>query len=69
MWAADLGLVGWGFVSDCKLFGSDFLVAVPALGRAPGKSGKLGFSSWLCLAELDCASDLAFAASDHSSVK
>lgn len=47
------GSVGWGFVGDCKLFGSAFSVAVPALGRAPGKSGKLEFSSRLCLAELD----------------
>lgn len=67
--AADLGSVGWGFVSDCKLFGSACSVAVPALGRAARKSGKLGFSSRLCLAELDCASDLAWAASGHSSVK
>lgn len=44
-------------------------VAVPALGRDPGKSPKLGFSSWLCLVELDRATDLAFSASDHSSVK
>lgn len=42
-------------------------VAVPALGRAPGKSRKLGFSSWLCLAELDWQDVLG--ASDHSSVK
>ena len=44
-WAADQGLAGWGFVRDCKLFGSAFLcvcVAVPALGRAPVKSRKLG---------------------------
>lgn len=64
--------MGWGFVSDCKLFGSTFFfffVAVPALGRDPGKSPKLGFSSWLCLVELDRATDLTFSASDHSYVK
>lgn len=44
-------------------------MAVPALGRAPGKRRKLGFSSWLCLAELDWARDLTSGASDHSSVK
>lgn len=46
-------------------------MAVPALGRASGKSRKLGFSSWLCLDELDWANGLTvtFGASDHSSVK
>lgn len=57
--SSDLPLVLFCFV----------FVAVPALGKAPGKSRKLGFSSWLCLAELDWANDLTFGASDHSSVK
>ena len=69
-WAAHRGSVGWGFLSGCKLFRSFlFFVAVPALGGAPGKSRKLGLSSWLCLAELDWANDLTFGASDHSSIK
>lgn len=51
------------------LFFFFFFVAVPALGRDPGKSPKLGFSSWLCLVELDRATDLTFSASDHSYVK
>ena len=37
--------------------------------QGTGKSRKLGFSSWLRLAELDHASDLAFVASDRSPVK
>ena len=74
-WTAHQGSGGGGFVSGCKLFESafcfvlGFFMAGPALGRGPGKSRKLRFSSWLCLAELDWANDLTFGASDHSSVK
>lgn len=46
--AADLGSVGWGFVSDCKLFGSAFFCGGSSPWQGPRKERK----TWVLISAL-----------------